>query len=209
METVTPQVVDIDKLALQVFLKSLEIAGGPRKLIEHRHLTWVPALIEAAYAVVLSKEAHKTAEDIAQFLGLTVPSVRNILRADPEQVQHKLQHELAGEPRERDIGTHIAGGLALLAYDRLKQGDHAIAYLQDVYEQCAEILGIAWPAEVLRRVKGLDFPVSRDAVADRLRDVHIGHRAVSELLPRLPETITSPSSLLSHLKAAVQAEERP
>lgn len=97
---------DPDEMAMGVFLKALEIAGGPRKLIEYRNLTWLPSLLEAAYAVVLREEFMKTEDEIAQFLGLTRQTVRNILRADPEA----LMERLSGELRQRGPRAHIAGG---------------------------------------------------------------------------------------------------
>ncbi len=35
---VTPQPVDLDPRAMQVFLKAIELAGGPRGLIERKRL---------------------------------------------------------------------------------------------------------------------------------------------------------------------------
>jgi predicted transcriptional regulator len=55
---VTPQPPDIDQRALRVFLKAIELVGGPRQLVELRRLTWLPSLMEAAYAVVLAEEHH-------------------------------------------------------------------------------------------------------------------------------------------------------
>lgn len=116
VQEVQPKDIDIDELAMKVFLKALEIAGGPRKLIEHRNLTWVPSLIEASYAVVLFEEQKKTASQIAQFLGLTEQTVRNILRADEEAVKKKLEDiEESSEAR-----SHVAGGLARIAYKKIK-----------------------------------------------------------------------------------------
>lgn len=109
---------NIDEKAIQLFLKTLEIAGGPRKLIEKKHLTWVPSLIEACYAVILA-ESGKTQDEIAQFLGIGSQTVRNILRANPEGVKQKLEEEM--EKEEKEIKTHIAGGLAKLAYEELKK----------------------------------------------------------------------------------------
>ena len=43
--------IDADTLAMRVFLKSLELIGGPLKIIEYRNLTWIPSLIKASYAV--------------------------------------------------------------------------------------------------------------------------------------------------------------
>ncbi|CUS76521.1 hypothetical protein [Candidatus Kryptobacter tengchongensis] len=74
----------VDEIVLKVFLKALDIVGGPRKLILYRHLTWVPSLIEACYAVVLKEKFLKTESEIAQILGLTKQTVRNILSAKTE-----------------------------------------------------------------------------------------------------------------------------
>lgn len=116
MKEVKPIEKNIDDIAMKVFLKTLEIAGGPRKLIEKRHLTWVPSLIEACYVVVLH-ENGKTADEIASFLGIGTQSVRNIIRANPEGVLKKLEEEQEGE---EELKTHIAGGLAKLAFQEIK-----------------------------------------------------------------------------------------
>lgn len=109
---------DLDEMAIGVFLKALEIAGGPRKLIAYRNLTWLPSLLEAAYAVVLKEEFMKTEDDIAQFLGLTRQTVRNILQADPEAVMERL----SGELRQKGPRAHIAGGLAKRAFKEMRRG---------------------------------------------------------------------------------------
>ncbi|RKZ20685.1 regulatory domain protein [bacterium] len=107
---------DYDKIALDVFLKALEIIGGPRKLIELRNLTWITSLMESAYAVVLHELANKTEDEIAEFLGITKQTVRNILRADTETVMKRLE----GELREKTAKAHVAGGLAKLAFKEIK-----------------------------------------------------------------------------------------
>jgi len=108
--------VGYDKLALDVFLKALEIIGGPRKLIELRNLTWITSLMESAYAIVLHELANKTEDEIAEFLGITKQTVRNILRADTETVMKRLE----GELREKTAKAHVAGGLAKLAFKEIK-----------------------------------------------------------------------------------------
>ena len=111
---------DLDGEAVRVFLKALEIAGGPRALVQRRHLTWVPSLLEAAYAIVLKEQYGKTEEEVASTLGLTRNTVRLIYRADPETVRRRLQ-ETVEETEEAK--AHIAGGLAKLAYTALKNGE--------------------------------------------------------------------------------------
>ena len=114
---VKPAEVDYDALAMRVFLKSIDIVGGPKKLLEHRNLTWLPALMEASYVVVLKESGMKTEDENARLLGIARQTVRNILSADPETVLKKLE----GERSERELKTHIAGGIARLAYAKLKQ----------------------------------------------------------------------------------------
>lgn len=121
VQVVEPVVADVDQRALRVFLKAIELVGGPRKLIEYRRLTWLPSLMEGAYAVILKEEAHKTTDEIAQFLGISSNAVRLILGASTENVQRRLE----GEEPEGEARAHVAGGLAKLAYQALKQEEGA------------------------------------------------------------------------------------
>ncbi|CUS99802.1 probable regulatory domain-containing protein [Candidatus Kryptobacter tengchongensis] len=109
----------VDEIVLKVFLKALDIVGGPRKLILYRHLTWVPSLIEACYAVVLKEKFLKTESEIAQILGLTKQTVRNILSAKTEGIIENLESEL----KKKVIKTHVAGALAKLAFKEINQGN--------------------------------------------------------------------------------------
>ncbi|MCX2728271.1 regulator [Thermomicrobium sp. 4228-Ro] len=113
---VTPQPPDIDQRALRVFLKAIELVGGPRQLVELKRLTWLPSLMEASYAVVLSEEHHWSADEIARFLGVSTAAVRHLLRAPEAAVLERLRGE---EPSEHNV--HIAGGLAKLALDALRR----------------------------------------------------------------------------------------
>ena len=107
---------DIDKMAEKVFFESIRQLGGLKKLIEYRNLTWLPSLAEAAYVVVLKNEAMKTYKEIAQELGITEQTVKNIATADEEEVIKYIEGEIEERPKE-----HIAGGLAKLAYKKLKE----------------------------------------------------------------------------------------
>lgn len=193
--------VDVDALAMRIFLKALEILGGPRKLIEYRNLTWIPSLMEAAYALVLAEEGMKTEDEIAEFTGLTRQTVRNILRADPELVRKKL----AGELQEKTLKAHTAGGLAKLAYQEIKEGRDNLTVFAAVLEQAAEALGILWSAEVLRRIKGLSFPASKEELQERLKGLRIKDRPVEELLDKLSYPIQGPAALLRGLKDALES----
>ncbi len=108
-----------DDMAMKVFTKAIDLLGGPRKLIEHRNLTWLPSLMEASYVVVYSREHGYDAERIASLLGITRQSVYNIMRADEEELKKRLT-EAAGE-KDEERRTHIAGALAKLAYQEVKK----------------------------------------------------------------------------------------
>ncbi len=190
---------DLDAQALRVFLKALEILGGPKKLIELRNLTWVTSLMEAAYAVVLAEEGFKTEDDIAAFLGLTRQTVRNILRADPELVMQKLE----GELQEKSPRAHTAGGLAKLAYREIKEGRDALIFFSSVIEEGAQILGVGWPAEVLAHLKGLHFPISGSEVASRLRGLRVQGQDVGEIAQQ-KELYQHPREVLHVLAEALK-----
>ena len=208
---VKPQEVDYDTLALRVFLKAIELIGGPRTLFEYRNLTWLPSLMEAAYAVVLKNEAFKTDDEIAQFIGITRQTVRNILSADPEAVLKKLK----GELQSKEVKVHTAGGLAKLAYQEVKQGNDNIAFVASVCEEyvkkhmesadsCPES-GFVWPVYVLKAIKGLDFPVeSREVLEERLKGVKVKGVAAEELLSKITFPVKSPAELLHKLAEAVK-----
>ncbi|RKY03438.1 regulatory domain protein [Candidatus Poribacteria bacterium] len=115
MPVVTEAKGDIDEVAKKVFERAIEVVGGLRKLIEHRHLTWLPSLAEAAYVVVLREMGGKTSKSIAAELGITEATVRNISAADPEAVRRYLEGEL------EEISEHVAGGLAKLAFKQLRE----------------------------------------------------------------------------------------
>ncbi|NPB03353.1 MAG: bacterio-opsin activator [Thermotogae bacterium] len=191
---------DIDTMAIRVFLKALEIIGGPRKLIEYRNLTWLPSLMEAAYAVVLHDMEMKTESEIAEFLGLTRQTIRNILRADPELVMKKLQ----GELKERTPRAHTAGGLAKIAYREIKEGRDHLAIFNFAFSVASEVLGIVWPVEVLLRIKGLDFPVDEETLRNRLSGLRIKDKSAEDILPKLNYPIKSPADLLKQIRMALE-----
>ncbi len=191
---------DVDAMAIRVFLKALEILGGPRKLIEFRNLTWITSLMEAAYAIVLAEEAFKTEDDIADFLGLTRQTVRNILRADPELVMKKLE----GELQEKTPRAHTAGGLAKLAYKEIKEGRDALIFFSAALQESARVLGVGWPAEVLARIKGLSWPAEPEEIAGRLEGLVVDGKTLSELVRQHEGAIPHPRELLHFLAQKIK-----
>ena len=104
-----------DKLAEKVFFECINILGGLKKMIDYRNLTWLPALAEASYVIVLKEELMKTSKEIAQYLGITPQTVRNILSSNEEEVEKFLKGEID------KINEHKAGGIAKLAYKKVKE----------------------------------------------------------------------------------------
>ena len=195
--------VDIDALATRVFLKGLEILGGPKKLIEYRNLTWLPSLMSAAYSVVLFNEAGKTEDEIAEFLGLTKNTVRNILRANPEAVKKKLEEEV----KDEETRVHTAGAIAKLAYQEIKEGRDYLTifaeYLKDLSDK-SQAFEVQWPVEVLVKIKGTDFPVkSAEELKEKLTGVKVGEKEVVEILEQLDYPIENPAELLHKIREKI------
>ncbi len=205
MAILTPEEVrefDIDAMALRVFLKSLELIGGPRKLIEYRNLTWIPSLMEAAYAVVLQDMAMKTEGEIAEFLGATRQTVRNMLRADTELVLKRLE----GELEEKTPRAHIAGGLAKLAYQEIKEGRENLTIFLHLLQVASESLGIIWPVEILRRLKGADFPLGKEDILERLKGLKVKDKKIEDILEKLNYPVRSPADLLAQIRENLEAQ---
>lgn len=188
--------VNADVIAIRVFLKAIELIGGPKKIMEYRNLTWIPSLIQASYAIVLYEEFGKLQEEIAEKLGLTKQTVQNMLRANADAVKEKLEDIEKG----REIKVHTAGGLARWAYEEIKKGNESISFLSTVFEHASEFFEISWPVEVLKKIKGHRFPISREEIAGLLKGIKIDEKPVEEIIKNFPERINSPSHLLKLLK---------
>jgi len=199
---VKPVEVDYDSLALRVFLKALELIGGPKKLFEFRNLTWVPSLMEASYAVVLKEKGMKSEDEIAEFLGSTKQTVRNMLSADPELVMQKLHGELASE-----VKVHMAGGLAKLAYREVEEKRESIPFIVSICRDYIPPFARIWTLEVLSLIKGMHFPISeseRDELSERLSGVEIKGMMVSKLVGKISFPVKNPPELLHKLKEAAE-----
>lgn len=205
MAILTPEEIrefDIDAMAIRVFLKALELIGGPRKLIEYRNLTWIPSLMEASYAVVLQDMANKTEAEIAEFLGSTRQTVRNMLRAEPELVLKKLE----GELEEKTPRAHTAGGLAKLAYKEIKEGRENLTMFLHLLQVASESLGVFWPVEILRRMKGADFPLGKEELLERLKGLKVKEKNIEEILEKLSYPVKSPADLLAQIRENIEAQ---
>jgi len=198
---------NLDALAFRIFLKSLEILGGPRKLIEYRNLTWLPSLMASSYTLVLFYEASKTEEEIADFLGITKNTVKNILRANPEVVKKRLEDEIKGGKSR----VHIAGAIAKLAYEEIKEGRDYLEvfaqYLKDLFQK-SEIFEAQWPVEVLLKIKGTDFPIkSFSILKKKLKGITIEGKKIEEIIKNLKYPIQNPAHLLHEIKNILEPQK--
>ncbi|MCD6427427.1 MAG: hypothetical protein J7L03_04975 [Caldisericaceae bacterium] len=181
--------MDYDYLAKRVFEEGIEIVGGIKKLVEYRNLTWLPSLAEAAYVVVLSNETTKTIKEIAEFLGITEQTVKQIMRADPEAVKKYLEGEI------EKVDYHKAGGIAKLAYEKVKNEGGIFIKREEM-----ESLGVEWAIKVLERIRGADFPLNKEEFLTRLTGVSIKGKPVSEIAEKIQFPVKSPAELLHQIK---------
>ncbi len=196
-----PKGGDIDKMAEKVFMESINILGGLKRLVQYRNLTWLPSLAEAAYVIVLKNEAAKTYREIAEFLGISETTARNVATADEEKVMEYIQGELEERPKE-----HIAGGIAKLAYKRLKEsgklyeGEEVVIGGEEI-----EVLDIDWAVHVLAKIRGVDFPANKDVLEERLKGMIIKGKKIEEILDKLEYPIKSPAELLHGIKVNLES----
>lgn len=203
---------DIEHLVSRVFFKSIDLLGGLSKLAEFRTLTWLPSLARASYVIVLRDEYLKTEEEIAERVGLTKNTVRNILRADPTLALEKIKklEELAKEEL-KEMKVHTAGGIAKLAYKMVKEGQDAetlVNYCQIVSEEVAKILDVPWAYMVLKHTKGIKYPINDPSeLIERLKDIKIKGHDASEILNKIQYPIKTPAILLHEIKQVLSSQE--
>ncbi len=191
MEVISSPIItsDVDHLAERVFQESIKILGGLRKITYYRNLTWLPSLAEAAYIVVLKGELLKTNREIAEELGITEQTVKNVLQADEKEVERYI----AGEVEKVD--EHKAGGIAKLAYKRVKK-ERGIFIREDELD----VLGIAWALIVLTRLRGADFPLDREGLKMRLKNVQIKGVPSEQIIEKMKFPVKSPADVLRQIK---------
>ena len=186
-----------DERVLKMLIEALRILGGPKKIILFRNLTWITSFLRASYALIL-KDAGYTYDAIAEELGITKATVQRMMSADPNIVLKKIQGELTGE----EIDEHIAGGLAKLAYKAMKT--RVIEEEIKSVSETAEVFGVEWAVKTLELIKGLDFPVDKETLQERLRDVYIFNIPAKEILEELSYPIESPAKLVKGISEVLR-----
>lgn len=193
-ETISSPVTEnIDYLAERVFEESINILGGLKKLVEYRNLTWLPSLAEASYVIVLKNELMKTKREIAEYLGITAQTVENILRAKEELVEKFLKGELD------KIDQHKAGGLAKLAYKKVKEEKGIF-----IKEKELEVLGIDWALKVLVKLRGANFPIEKEGLKERLEGIIIKGKKVEDIIEKMEFPLRSPAEVLHQIKVSIE-----
>ncbi|BCD68845.1 bacterio-opsin activator [Nitratiruptor sp. YY09-18] len=197
----------LERLVERVFFKSIDLLGGLKKLAEFRTLTWLPSLARAAFAIVLREEYLKSEDDIAEYVGLTRNTVRNILRADPDQAMYKIEHMDELTPEEKkELKVHTAGGVAKLAYKLVKEGQDSQTLLDFCHSMAAESLKAAscespWAYLVLKHSKGIDYPIMDSKLLEkRLAGIQIKGIDGAEVAKNLMYPIKTPAQLLHEIK---------
>lgn len=203
---VKPIEEDPELWATRVFLKCIEILGGLKKLAEYRTLTWLPSLARAALAVVLREVFFKVEDEIAEYIGLTRQTVRNILRADPEAALEKLRSlEEVAEGEKKDLSVHLAGGIAKHAYKLIKE-EGAEPQISLLYStETAKALDVPWAFLVLKEIKGVDFPISDSSMLlEKLKGVKIKDRDAESIISSIEFPVKNPAELLHKIKAVLE-----
>ncbi|MEM1658334.1 MAG: hypothetical protein QXK94_04785 [Candidatus Jordarchaeales archaeon] len=205
MEVIRPILPDYDRMAMKVFMEAIASAGGLKKLIEYRNLTWLPSLAEAAYVVVLKNEATLTDYQIAEKLGITEQTVKNILKADTSKVADYLKG------MAEKVDEHKAGGLAKIAYEKLKKEGRLEAE-EITHNEARSIekslnVEFLWAIQVLSRIRGLDFPVEKKELQERLVGISVKGKPVEEILDKMEYPVKSPADLLRKIKQAAEQKK--
>jgi probable regulatory domain-containing protein len=202
---------DMEHLVGRVFFKAIDLLGGLSKLAEYRTLTWLPSLARASFTIVLREEYLKTEEEIAEIVGITKSTVRNILRADPNAAMFKIQHidELTKEEKQQ-LRVHTAGGIAKLAYKLVKEGNEAqtlLEFCREISAKAVQTCDAPWAYLVLKSIKGLKYPVQSPEVLKE----KIGHLSIkgvdgNEVAEGLAYPIKNPAELLHEIKEYLEGK---
>jgi probable regulatory domain-containing protein len=199
---------NIKYMAERVFFKSIDLLGGLNKLAEYRTLTWLPSIARAAFAIVLKEEYLKTEDEIAEYIGLTRNTVRQILRAEPNLALYKIKHidELTTEEKQ-NLKVHTAGGIAKLAYKLIKDGQDSqtlMEYCRSISQEAVAQCDAPWAYLVLKNIKGVKYPINSADELKNIESLEIKGIAAKEILPNLHYPIKNPAILLKEIKEYLQ-----
>ncbi|EDM23894.1 hypothetical protein [Caminibacter mediatlanticus] len=196
---------EIKYLAERVFFKSIDLVGGLDKLAEYRNLTWLPSLARASFVIVLREEYLKTEDEIAKFVGISINTVRQILRADPNLALYKIKHiDELNKEEKKQLKVHTAGGIAKLAYKLVKAGEDSqtvMEYCRNMAEKITMECDVPWSYIVLKNIKEIHYPItSPDTLIERLKHISIKGISGEEIAKNINYPIKNPAELLKEIK---------
>ncbi|GAB6073480.1 bacterio-opsin activator [Nautilia lithotrophica] len=200
---------EIKYLAERVFFKCIDLLGGLDKLAQYRTLTWLPSIARAAFAIVLREEYIKTEDEIAEFIGLTRNTIRQILRADPNLALYKIEHidELTQEEK-KELRVHTAGGIAKLAYKLVKEGEDSqtvMEYCRYISQEAVAQCEAPWAYLVLKNIKGIKYPITDSkTLKEKLKNIEIKGFKAEEVLQNIHYPLKNPAMLLKEIKEYLQ-----
>jgi len=116
------------------------------------------------------------------------------VNADETKVKRYIEGELE-KPNE-----HVAGGIAKLAYNNLKKEERLDEDEVIIKSEEIEVLDIDWAVHVLAKIKGLDFPVNKEKLEERLKGMIIKGKNVENILNELEYPIKTPAELLHKIR---------
>jgi len=200
---------EIKYLAERVFFKSIDLLGGLDKLARYRTLTWLPSIARAAFAIVLREEYIKTEDEIAEFIGLTRNTVRQILRADPNLALYKIEHiEELTMQEKKELRVHTAGGIAKLAYKLVKEGEDSqtvMEYCRFISQEAVAQCEAPWAYLVLKNTKGIKYPITDSSLLkEKLTNIEIKGLKAEEIIPHIHYPVKNPAILLKEIKEYLQ-----
>ena len=200
---------EVKYLAERVFFKAIDLLGGLNKLAEYRTLTWLPSIARAAYAIILKEEFFKTEDEIAEYIGLTRNTVRQILRADPNMALYKIEHldELTTEEKQQ-LKVHTAGGIAKLAYKYVKEGEDSntlMEYCHEIAKEAVAQCEAPWAYMVLKYSKGIKYPITEaKTLEEKIGHLEIKGIKADKIIENLEYPIKNPAILLKEIKEYLQ-----
>ncbi len=198
-EVITKPTKNVDEIADRIFKECINVLGGLRKIVEYRNLTWLPSLAEASYVVAMKYEGVMTSREIAEKLGITQQTVKNILEADEKIVEQYLR----GEIEKAD--EHIAGGIAKLAYKRVKENADSSEEWIEHMKTGAEILCVDWAVHFLTKIKGTKFPItSENELIEKVGKIKIMGKDFEDIAKKIAYPIKNPAELLHKVKECLQ-----
>jgi predicted transcriptional regulator len=70
----------------------------------------------------------------------------------------------------------------------------------------SESLGVFWSVEILKRMKGADFPLGKEELLERIKGLKVKEKNIEEILDKLSYPVGSPADLLAQIRENLEAQ---